>query len=550
MSNQFFETIPAGVGHPKEDYQQQMLAARDCIANAITFGGTEGIMYTVRIDDTDYLLFGHNGKPFQDEENLINSAKWCRTTSNNNSLWGQGLKFIACNCVRGVEYAELVLASHCPDGKFRSVRAKSNLTDGRKWEINVEDWESRIKKIVGDKFFYQYHVYYLFRCDWDMNKTFTCLKPAAVSAFWLSAPGFYEKFHFVCGEKQIGRTDYPATREHTIAETVKLYSSIEAAKKGISGTGSASRPVPSERYFHEAFRSKRFTFSCNPFLFQYADVPESAFQVTKAEITIELYPGLRCGNWLLNHRDVITDQGNPSKQGAISTYQKPYWTAFLYAPYCKRGAMDCFSRYGDNAMYFGAAGDFMRSLGLPMPISHKPPFVIVRISINEVSNRVIGHKIEPTSPTSFETIMGANPDFTFQNQFSKSLMDAACEAAKANVPPELITELEKMFPTHEAEWLPIGSGDGGPPPNPFDVRIFDVEATAKTGKITEFDGQLPLDGRKILILKDQKERELFSEVTKSAKTRGVEIKKVCHDDLSAFLGKEIAHAAELIATQV
>jgi hypothetical protein len=562
------DRIPHGVGERtyKRFRDQQMLVARDCVANAVSYEGKNGLLYTCCIDDKDYLLFSHDGQGFKDEQDLINGTKWCRSGGVELALWGQGLKFISSNCVRNLEDAELVIASICQDGKFRAVRAHADLTEGRWWITTVEpEWEQRIEKIVGKDLFRKYNVHYLFKCDpdhEDMEKgDHNFLNAKNVSAFWLSAPSFFKDFRLTCGGKQIGRSDYKAKKGETQAQVVERYSSIQKAIEEISGTGVASRPACSERMFHDCFMGKAYDIPCKPFAFQFDDDPPSYFQITKAHVVVELYPGHLIKNWLANIRSGTTDKGNPFKEGGQSTFERPSWTAVLYVPYCRRSPAEgepplAYARYADNGLYFAAAGDFMRTLGLPyinrFSKNGKAPFVLIRGYIEDVGNIVTGMRVEAATPTLFETRCKSKPDFTFDSQRSRTLLDAACEAARDNIPEQLIKDLEDMFPLQEADWLPIGpGGDVVPPPaDPLQIALFDVDATVQAGEVTEFDGVFQLDDRKVFVLRDQKDKEFFSKVMKSSRTRGVDFKEVRNEDVSTLLGRKYADAVQVIAEAI
>lgn len=177
------------------------LAARECLANSVTWGGTDAYMfhYHHRESGEHFLVYACNNTPFANADEIVNLGLTPNMSGNEgHSLQGCGLVHSAGILRKLTSGMKLIIASRCDDGDFAAYAGHCD-GDSNNWvaEDVSDEWVSRLTSILGDIIeSNDFRVFYIFQADPDKksNGNPKCLMSEKIMAnLAFLAPGFLRK---------------------------------------------------------------------------------------------------------------------------------------------------------------------------------------------------------------------------------------------------------------------------------------------------------------------------------------------------------------------
>jgi len=441
---------------------------RECHSNAKNYEAKNALILFIHMDGFDYLCYMHDGKPFDDYEDIWgNGLQPNQTTERGSAMQGCGLIASAGAMHRT---PELLIGSFCKNKNFHAGRGyKSKLNLWFRDDIS-KSLAKKLQALIGPEA-EKYRVFYLFRCTLKHIPSRVYLTVSMMSQLTMMAPSLTEGMTIYFAEKQVG---HPSVQD-------KKYRCYTTAVK--SGTHRKAtnmhRRVASFKGFLDRFRydNGHFEMKCKTFD---VEVRPNLIHRYKAHIKVDVFPCRYIGptdTWPVNERDGVDQGGGTFKKGGKNELGKPpTLKAFLVCPwvYTKMlqdvGAEDAerFGRFRDNSLgtynristlmnilncrysegrYFQPGGGISR------------PYVTIHVVIDSVEV-IIDNSQEPpleeqADPLAFLMDMQRRPDFTFDNEKGiHEIMREACKAVE-EVPKELIQMCEELFPPRDGKFITL-----------------------------------------------------------------------------------------------
>jgi hypothetical protein len=519
------QTLPVGFTPRNDDDETKTVnVLRETQSNAINYKASNAFALTIRVHDADYLFYIHDGKPFDDLNEIL--SKGCTpnvTGMEGAALQGAGLCASAC----AVHPKPLLLVgSTCGSKKFIFG---SGYAKGNHWIIEdcTATWQSELERLVGPEL-NKYTVIYGFKFSYNGDSRLT---PKMMNALALTMVGNSSlKFHFC--EKEIGIID-PSSK--------KDYSTYERAKIGESGkkthTGNIKRRAISSQGYFERFRDAPdlkdhgsagvWTIPCNLFTVDIPDYNNAILPIEKARIVVNFFPNERKGQWMKNLREGNLD-GNYSLGGSNEFGNAPYRKAYLYVPHLYSWAEKNeekpihYSRFNDNSVCsYKQHGRLINSMGLNYISGDDKggPFIVVQIFLDQIGTAISPSVTLEATPQVLFGMFERRADFTFgAESIMHKIMKQAANAASPNVPDDLRNLCDKHFKGSTSDWIPLSlEGRKVHSSREKKVTIYDLD----TGVV--YDGTSQTGDKKRTLWLDQKGKPISaSEIKAHHITRGVQ----------------------------
>jgi len=464
------------------DWAKLTYVIRECHSNAKNYGAKKALILCVWMNGYDYLLYMHDGQPFEDLGDIqTNGLVANQTAQRGAAMQGCGLITSAGAMHRN---PEIYIASFCANKKFQAGRGYRN--DLNHW-IHDEDVTDAIGRklnaLVGEEAS-KYSVFYFFRCSLTSKPKRNYLSSEMMSQLTMMAPSFLDDMTVYFAEKQIG---HPQEKD-------KKYKSYATAVK--SGTHrkvtNMHRRVCSAQGFVDRFRLENghFELKCAPFDVEVK--PNLIYTIDAAHLEIDIFP---CryekpgDTWPMNERSGEDAGGGKFKQGGKNELGKqPTRKAFLTCPWVYQemlkevGAKDAerFSRFVDNALgTYAQIGRMMNLMGcryVKGAVTPTPgggvmkPYATIRVVIDSVASvrdESQNPPLEETArPLPFLGDMNRRPDFTFENDTAlHKIMSTACErvidvAENEKELKRLREVCSELFPVGDDEFITLNLEKG------------------------------------------------------------------------------------------
>lgn len=509
-----FITIPNNFGRRYDEHdptKNVMLAIRECHANAGTYDATKALAYVVFLNGNDYLLYLHDGKPFEDINEIIEKGVTPNVTNaKGDSFQGCGLCMAASELHRK---HELIIASR-QDDSWVVGRGWSDRADGREWhrEDITRSWMPKIRQVVGAQLLREYNVLYMMRLDTEAYRKRHASKMANRSFLhtrdMVPLPFFLDGFKTVklsFGDNEVG---HPSSQDASVHDALR------------SGRGGHVRNLVYTRKDYEQMylgewngQLAKYKIPCEPFRVYLQRSPEEYIEVTKANVVICMYPGTRANdstNWMVTLRDVMSEASGrtAAKGGTRYPGKKPVDTTFIKMPFLYNGD-SARRRFLTNPLFTSnATADCMSALGLPYSEGgNQKAFVTIDVEIEEVNPKkyVVAGPIVHTDDSSAMEIadltFNLEADFTLRNRSAcKELLKSACLAAATGVPEDCKKYAAELFPPNIQDLMPIGMGGPGGlrPRSAHPFVVYNI----RTGD--KFDGNFTTDSTSYLAIFDKR----------------------------------------------
>lgn len=164
--------IPSDMNSQKSPFDNVitnlMFVIRECAANATTYRFKKAHFFRFINEKKTYFCFMHDGQPFKNLEEIM--EKGLTPNESGEQGWSfQGCGLAYCMSYMNKTNSQLTICSHTIESGFESATATPDWRTNR-WMIEeTPEWEKKLHKICGDKYFEEYYVFYIFRIPHETN---------------------------------------------------------------------------------------------------------------------------------------------------------------------------------------------------------------------------------------------------------------------------------------------------------------------------------------------------------------------------------------------